>query len=70
MRQDANHLIFELVDNTRIDKYNESCKMVRSWYGTPEEETLSIEDYFYMCKDFAAALGFCEKTIEEWFGEG
>ena len=67
---EKNYMIFELVDNTRKDMYNESCKMQKGWYNEVEDgEIMSIENYYYMCKEFAAAMGFCEKTIDEWFGE-
>ena len=68
---EKNYMIFELVDNTRKDMYNESCKMQKAWYNEDEDgQIMSIENYYYMCKEFAAAMGFCEKTIDEWFGEG
>ena len=43
--------------------------MKRTWYGKEEEQVLDIEQYFYYCKEFAAAMGFAEKTINEWFGD-
>lgn len=65
-----NEMIFKLVDNTRLNRFNEGCEMKKIWYGTMEnEEILDIETYYIMCKEFAKALGFAEKTIEEWFGE-
>ena len=30
---------------------------------------MDIETYHTIGKEFAAAMGFCEKTIEEWFGD-
>lgn len=67
--QKANKLIFELEDNTRLDQFNESCKLEKKWYGEEEDgQILTIEDYYYRCKEFAAALGFAEQTINEWFG--
>lgn len=62
---------FILTDNTNKNEYNESCKLEISWYSNPEkiEEVMSIEKYFQMCKQFAAAMGYAEKTINEWFGE-
>ena len=67
-----NKMIFELVDNTRMNEFNESCKMEKIWYSPNDngcEEIMPIEDYYVMCKEFAAALGFSEDTIEKWFGE-
>ena len=66
-----NIMKFELIDNTRIDEFNETCTMEKVWYGeTSDGQILDIERYYYLCKEFAAAMGFCEKTIDEWFGEG
>lgn len=63
-----NYMIFELIDNTHKDVYNESCKLQKVWYGEENDgQIMSIETFYYMCKDFAAAMGFAEKTIEEWF---
>jgi hypothetical protein len=65
-----NVMKFILKDGTNKNEYNESCEMVKSWYSTPEEVgIMSIEDYYYLCRQFAAAMGFGEKTIDEWFGE-
>lgn len=59
---------FELIDNTNLDEFNESCKVEKSWYGHKEHgEVLDIESYFYMCREFAMAMGFGEKTVDEWF---
>lgn len=64
-----NYLKFELVDNTRLNEFNESCEMKKVWYGEQEDgQILDIETYHTMCKEFAAAMGFAESTIEEWFG--
>lgn len=66
-----NKIIFILEDNTRLDQFNESCKLEKQWYGERDDgQILTIEDYYYRCKEFALAMGFCEKTINEWFGEG
>lgn len=65
-----NYMKFELVDNTRKNIYNESCKMEKSWYGEENDgQVITIETYYVMCKEFAAAMGFGEKTITEWFGD-
>lgn len=67
--QKANKLIFILEDNTRLNQYNESCKLEKSWYGEQDDgQIMSIDDFYYRCKEFAAAMGFAQKTIEEWFG--
>ena len=65
-----NTMEFILRDNTNKNKYNESCHMTKSWYSDPEEiEIMSIEEYYVMCRQFAASMGYAEKTIDEWFGE-
>ena len=65
-----NYMKFELVDNTRKNIYNESCEMKKSWYGEESDgQVITIETYYTMCKEFAAAMGFSEKTIIEWFGD-
>lgn len=65
-----NKIIFILEDNTRLDQFNESCKLEKQWYGEQDDrQILTIEDYYYRCKEFALAMGFCKKTINEWFGE-
>lgn len=65
-----NKIIFILEDNTRLDQFNESCKLEKQWYGGQDDgQILTIEDYYYRCKEFAAAMGFAKKTINEWFGE-
>ena len=68
MKNKKNIMKFELIDGTNINEYNQSCEMKKIWYGMHDDEIMSIEDYYEYCKEFAATLGFCEKTIEEWFG--
>lgn len=64
-----NKMIFKLVDNTRLNQFNESCELKKTWYGEMEDgEIIDIETYYIMCKEFAKAMGFAEKTVEEWFG--
>lgn len=71
MEDKRNYFKVELIDNTRKDAFNESCLMQKTWYGEAEDgQVLSIEAYYYYCKEFAAAMGFSDKTIDEWFGEG
>lgn len=68
--ENKNEMIFKFVDNTRLNAYNESCEMKKVWYGELEDgQIMDIETYYTMCKEFAAAMGFAEKTINEWFGE-
>lgn len=65
-----NMLKFELIDNTRQDAYNESTTMIKRWYGAEEDgQILSLESYYQRCKEFAMAMGFAEKSVNEWFGE-
>ena len=64
-----NIMKFELIDNTRMNSYNESCKMKKVWYGEMEDgQIMDMDTYYCFCKEFAAAMGFSEKTIQEWFG--
>ena len=59
---------FEL-DDYREMKYNESVDCTFGLWGDPEDEALSMEDYYHYCKYFAAAMGFASATINEWFGD-
>ena len=54
----------------RENEYNETIDCSYALYGTGGEleEVMSIEKYWCLCRSFAAAMGFCENTIEEWFG--
>ena len=38
-------------------------------FFVPAEPGVHISTFHDMCKRFAYALGYAEKTIEEWFGE-
>lgn len=68
--QKPNKIRFELIDNVRNDRFNETTIMEKQWYGESETgEVLDIETFHTLCKEFAAAMGYQEKTIEEWFGE-
>lgn len=58
-----NVIRFIYEDNTHLDKYNNSCIMERCYYS-PD---LEMETYHTFCKQYALALGFTEKTVEEWF---
>lgn len=70
MEKIPNIMKFELIDNTRKDIYNETCIMEKRFYGeTDDGQIMDIETYYIMCREFAAAMGFGEKTIDEWFGE-
>lgn len=61
---------FWLRDDRNIE-YNESIDCTYDLYGTENQidEIMSIEKYWELCRSFAAAMGFCEKTIIEWFGD-
>ena len=54
----------------RETEYNDSVDCTYALYGTGDEmdEVMSIEKYWCLCRYFAAAMGFSEKSIEEWFG--
>ena len=58
---------FWLRDDRDIE-YNESVDCTFELYGDDDSEILSIERYYDLCKRFAAAMGFAESTINEWFG--
>ena len=69
-KRKKNVMKFELIDNTRENSYNESCSMTKKWFGEMETgEVLDIETFHTYCTEFAAAMGYAEKTIEEWFGK-
>ena len=34
-----------------------------------DDEVMSIETYHCLCRQFAAAMGFAETTINKWFGD-
>lgn len=53
-----NKMKFIFEDNTRLDEYNESCSMEKSWYTKEDEEQMNIEQYYYMCRDFAMGMRF------------
>ena len=66
----ANKMKFIFEDNTRQDMYNETCKLEKRWFGELEDgQIMDIEMYYYLCKEFAAAMEKEKKTINEWFGE-
>ena len=68
MEKRPNIIRFEFIDNTHLDEFNETCKMEKQFYGEREDgQVITIEDFFYYCRDFAAAMGFAEGTIDEWF---
>ena len=58
---------FWLRDN-RDSEFNESVDCTWELYGEEDDEILSIEKYHDLYKCFAAAMGFTESTINEWFG--
>ena len=57
------------LDDYRDYEYNESVECNFPLYGVADADLLSIGDYYQFCKQFAAAMGFRESTIEEWFGK-
>ena len=59
---------FWLRDDRDI-QFNETLDCTFSLYGEDEDELLTIEQYWELCCRFAAAMGFNESTIEEWFGQ-
>lgn len=63
-----NKIRFELIDN-RDCNYNESTIMEKYFPESEDGQSIEIETYFCYCKQFAASLGFCEDTINKWFGE-
>lgn len=67
MEKNKNKFIFELIDNTNINQYNESIRIEKTWFGKEEDQVLDIETYFYMCREFALAMGYGEKIVDEWF---
>lgn len=56
-------------DDWQETKFNESVEATYALYGVEYDSAMSIETYYLLCRQFAAAMGFCEKTINEWFGE-
>lgn len=57
------------LDDWKKSEFNESVDATFALYGEEEDEVMSIEKYFCLCRYFAAMMGFAEKTITEWFGE-
>ena len=57
------------LDDYRDDIYNESIDLTYSLYGAEFDEILPLDMFRCYCKQFAAAMGQSEKTINEVFGE-
>ena len=55
------------LDDWRLDEFNESADLTYALYGDGTE-VMSIETYWMFCRQFAAAIGFGEDTIREYFG--
>ena len=54
--------------NDRESEYNESTELVYDLFlEDVDDEIIPIEKYVTYCKNFARAVGFSEKTIEEAF---
>ena len=63
-----NRLKIQLEDNTNLDRFNESFTFEKEWYGNEDDgQVISIENYFYLCRQAALAMGFAEKIVNEWF---
>lgn len=64
------YMRFEYEDD-RESEFNESTDCTYALYGVDDDlcELMSIEKYWCFCRYFAAAMGFGESTIKEWFGE-
>jgi hypothetical protein len=61
------YMRFDLEDD-RDTEFNESTDCTYALYGMKDDEVMSIEKYWCLCRQFAAAMGFGESTIEKWFG--
>lgn len=57
------------LDDYSENRFNESVDCTFQLWGGDNDETMSIETYWHLCTQFAAALGFAPKTIETWFGD-
>lgn len=54
----------------REDKFNESVDCTFAIWDDPSNcIAMDIELYWCLCRQFAAAMGFDDKTIIEWFGD-
>lgn len=63
----AGYMRFEL-DDERETVFNESTDLTYTIYlENEEDELLEIDRYVDMCIQFAAAVGFSEKTIRDTF---
>ena len=70
MAKQIGEMEFWLRDYHDTDTFNESVDCTYElWVENEMDEILSIKTYHDLCKRFAAAMGFTEKTINEWFGE-
>ena len=50
-KRNKNIMRFQLIDNTRQDIYNETCKMEKAWYGEEDDgQIMSLETYYFMCR--------------------
>lgn len=53
-----------------FDDYREDCdESVDCTFAVvdPSNE-FTLEEYWRLCRYFAAAMGFCEASIDKWFG--
>lgn len=54
----------------REDKFNESVDCTFAIWDDPCNcMSMDMELYWCFCRQFAAAMGFDDETIIEWFGE-
>ena len=51
------------------DVFNESVNCTFEVWGANEGAGMSMEQYWYMCRHFAMAMGYSESVVDEWFGE-
>ncbi len=56
------------LSDDRDNPYNESVDCSFALYGEEKDEALPIDKYYDLCRQFAAAMGFGEDTIERCFG--
>lgn len=49
------------------DEFNGSVDCTYEIWGVNEYDGLTMEKYYTLCKQFAAAMGFDRITINKWF---
>lgn len=59
-----------VLDDDRDTEYNESVDITFTLSGEDsDDEVMSIELYRDLCIRFAKAMGFADKTVDEYFGK-